>query len=50
VGFGIDYRVYVAEAAKLGVPLMLEHFNTNEEFLQGAQYIRKIAAELGVSV
>jgi sugar phosphate isomerase/epimerase len=49
-GGGIDYRAYIAEINKAGVPLMLEHFNTNEEFQQGAQYIRKIAAELGVSI
>jgi sugar phosphate isomerase/epimerase len=49
-GAGVDYHAYIAEVAKAGVPLMLEHFNTNEEFQQGAQYIRKIAAELGVSV
>lgn len=29
---------------------MMEHFTTNEEFQQGAQYIRKIAAELGITV
>jgi sugar phosphate isomerase/epimerase len=49
-GGGVDYRAYISEIAKLGVPLMLEHFNTNEEFLRGAQYVRRIAAELGVSI
>jgi sugar phosphate isomerase/epimerase len=49
-GGGVDYRAYVGEVAKLGVPLMLEHFNTNEEFQRGALYIRKVAAELGVSI
>ena len=48
-GTGVDYRAYIAEVAKAGCPLMLEHFTTNEQFQQGAQYIRKVAAELGVS-
>jgi hypothetical protein len=29
---------------------MLEHFNTNAEFQRGAQYIRKIGAELGIAL
>jgi sugar phosphate isomerase/epimerase len=49
-GGGIDYHAYIAEVSKAGVPLMLEHFNTNEEFKQGAQYIRKVASELGVPI
>lgn len=49
-GTGIDYRAYIAEVSKAGVPLMQEHWNTNEEFQSGAQYIRKIATELGVAV
>jgi sugar phosphate isomerase/epimerase len=47
---GVDYRAYIGEIAKLGVPMMLEHFNTNEEFQQGAQYIRKIGTELGITL
>lgn len=49
-GGGVDYRAYISEIGKLGAPLMMEHFNTNEEFQQGAQYIRKIAAGMGVAV
>jgi sugar phosphate isomerase/epimerase len=49
-GGGIDYHAYITEVSKAGVPLMQEHWNTNEEFQQGAQYIRKVAAELGVPV
>ena len=49
-GTGIDYHAYITEVSKAGVPLMQEHWNTNEEFQQGAQYIRKVAAELGVAV
>jgi len=40
----------LTEVAKLGVPLMLEHFNTNEEFLRGARYIRSVAGKLGLSI
>lgn len=47
---GVDYRAYIAEVSKAGVPLMMEHFTSNEEFQQGAQYIRRIAGELGVTV
>jgi sugar phosphate isomerase/epimerase len=49
-GSGIDYHAYITEVSKAGVPLMQEHWNTNEEFQHGAQYIRKVAAELGVPV
>jgi sugar phosphate isomerase/epimerase len=49
-GGGVDYRAYISEVAKAGVPFLMEHFNTNEEFQQGARFIRKIAAELGVAV
>jgi len=49
-GGGVDYHAYIGEVAKAGVPLMLEHFNTNEEFQRGAQYIRRVASELGVSI
>lgn len=49
-GPGVDYHAYISEVAKAGVPLMMEHFTTNEEFQQGARYIRKVAAELDVVV
>ncbi|MBV8847676.1 MAG: sugar phosphate isomerase/epimerase [Bryobacterales bacterium] len=49
-GGGVDYHAYLTEVAKLGVPLMLEHFNTNEEFLRGARYIRSVAGKLGLSI
>ena len=45
---GVDYHSYLAEVSKAGATLMLEHFDTNEEFQQGATYIRKIASELGI--
>ena len=47
---GVDYRAYIGEIAKIGCPMMLEHFTTNEEFQVGAAYIRKIAAELRVAI
>ena len=47
---GIDYHAYLSEIGKLGVPLMMEHFVTNEEFLSGARYIRKVAEELGIPI
>lgn len=50
VGPGVDYHAYITEVSKAGVPLMQEHWNTNEEFQQGDRYIRKVAAELGVPV
>jgi sugar phosphate isomerase/epimerase len=47
----IDYRAYLRELSKLPVdaPLMLEHLKTAEEYEEGKTYIRKVAAETGVS-
>jgi sugar phosphate isomerase/epimerase len=47
----IDYRPYLRGLAALPQqpPLMLEHLKTAEEYLEGATYIRKIAAETGVA-
>jgi sugar phosphate isomerase/epimerase len=45
---GVDYRTYVQEIANLGAPLMLEHLKSAEEYREGADYIRKTAAEVGV--
>lgn len=50
VSGGVDYHAYITEVSKAGVPLMQEHWNTNEEFQLGDRYIRKVAAELGVPV
>ena len=49
-GSGIDYHTYLTEISKAGVPLMLEHFATNEEFQLGARYVRKVAGELGIPI
>jgi sugar phosphate isomerase/epimerase len=47
----VDYSVYLRELAKLPhqPPLMLEHLKTAEEYAEGAQYIRKVGKEAGVS-
>jgi sugar phosphate isomerase/epimerase len=47
----VDYRAYLGELAKLPreTPLMMEHLKTQEEYLEGATYIRKVAGELGLS-
>jgi sugar phosphate isomerase/epimerase len=47
----VDYSVYLRELAKLPQqsPLMLEHLKTAEEYAEGAEYIRKVGKEAGVS-
>jgi sugar phosphate isomerase/epimerase len=47
----VDYGAYLRELSKLPVdaPLMLEHLKTAEEYEEGTKYIRKIAAQTGVS-
>ena len=47
----VDYSVYLKELAKLPhqPPLMLEHLKTTEEYAEGAEYIRKVGKEAGVS-
>ncbi len=46
----VDYRTYLTELSKLaaGVPLMLEHLKTAEEYVEGAKYIRQVGQEIGV--
>lgn len=45
----LDYRVYLTELSALpqDVPLMLEHMKTAEEYKTGADFIRRIASEIG---
>jgi len=47
----VDYAAYLRELSKLDVdaPLMLEHLKTAEEYAEGAEYIRKVGKEAGVS-
>jgi len=47
---GVDYKTYIREIVKVGAPLMLEHLKSAAEYREGAEYIRKTAAEVGVSV
>jgi sugar phosphate isomerase/epimerase len=47
---GVDYRTYIQEVVKLGSPLMLEHLTSAEEYKEGADYIRKTAADIGIEV
>ena len=48
----IDYVRYLREISALGrgVPLMLEHLKTAEEYDEGARYIRRIATQAGVTL
>lgn len=48
----LDYRTFLTELNKLGpdVSLIVEHLHTNEEYAQAADYIRKTAAELNISL
>jgi sugar phosphate isomerase/epimerase len=49
---GLDYGVYLTELSKLDpdVPLMLEHMHAQEDYAEGAAYIREIAAQLHLTV
>jgi sugar phosphate isomerase/epimerase len=49
-GGGVNYHAHIAEVNKAGVPLMQEHWNTNDELQLGDRYNRRVAAELGVLV
>lgn len=48
----IDYRTYLREVSRSGhgAPLMLEHLKTAEEYVEGAGFVRKVAAEIGVTI
>jgi sugar phosphate isomerase/epimerase len=46
---GMDYKVYLGEMSKLkGVPLMLEHLETKEQYDLAKANVRKIADSIGV--
>lgn len=47
----VDYKAYLRNLAQIPreAPLMLEHFANDEEFQEGANYIRKEGAEIGVT-
>jgi sugar phosphate isomerase/epimerase len=46
----IDYQAYLRAIQRYApqAPLMLEHLKTADEYLEGANYIRKMAAAAGV--
>jgi len=47
----LDYPVFLKELAKLkDIPLMMEHLNTAEEYLQAAAYIRSVGKAVGVEM
>lgn len=48
----IDYKAYLTAIKRYAphAPLMLEHLKTAEEYLEGATYIRKVAAAAGVPI
>jgi sugar phosphate isomerase/epimerase len=47
----IDYATYLRELSKLpgGVPLMLEHLQTAEEYTEGRDYIRSVGNRIGLT-
>jgi hypothetical protein len=46
----MSYRTYLTELSRLNreTPLMIEHLKTQEEYNEGASYIRSIAKAAGV--
>jgi sugar phosphate isomerase/epimerase len=48
----LDYRTFLTELNKLhpDTTLIIEHLSTNEEYHQAADYIRKTASELNISL
>ncbi len=46
----LDYRTFLSELSHLSAdtPLMLEHLEKEEEYIQGAGYIRSVAGEMGI--
>ena len=49
---GLDYATYLRELDRLDpdIPLMLEHLPSAEEYALGAQHIRSVADEVGVTI
>lgn len=45
----LDYQVFLQELNKLepDIPLMLEHLSTEGEYVHAANYVRKVAKEIG---
>ena len=49
---GLDYATYLRELDRLDpdIPLMLEHLPSAEEYALGAEHIRSVAKEVGVTI
>jgi len=47
----LDYATFLTELSRLpgDVPLLLEHLETAEEYTEGADYIRRVASEVGLA-
>jgi sugar phosphate isomerase/epimerase len=48
----LDYRVFLQEMSRLDpdTPLMLEHLPSEEEYRLAAEYVRRVAEELGITL
>lgn len=48
----LDYRTFLRELNKLpaDTPLMLEHLEKEEDYIQAAKYVRSVADEIGVTL
>jgi sugar phosphate isomerase/epimerase len=47
----MDYSAFLEELSKLdNIPLMIEHLKTADEYKLAADYIRSVAAEIGISM
>jgi sugar phosphate isomerase/epimerase len=45
----LDYKVFLKELSKLdGIPLMLEHLDSQEEYRKAADYVRSVGSKIGV--
>ncbi len=44
----LNYEPYLQHLTRIDAPLMLEHLKSAEEYLEGATYIRNVAARIGV--
>jgi len=49
---GLDFKTYLTELNRLDrdMPLLVEHVHTPEDCAEGADHVRKVAAEIGVTL
>jgi len=45
----VDYATYLRELTTVNAPLMLEHLKTAEDYTEARAYLRRVAAQSGVS-